>query len=230
VAEEAIRIAEALQHPASLIAAYGSCSPWLLRGEFEPAIRRLERALSLCATPDTYLEYVLVAKWLGYAYTMTGRLADALALLEAAVERARRVNRRMEASVTINLGQAYLAAGRTDDALATAERVLALARERSERGNEAEALHLLGEVASRLDPADPDEAETRYGEAAALSDELAARPLLAHCHLGLGRLHRRNGRGEQARKHLGIATIMYREMEMRLWLEHAGAEQQELTR
>ena len=132
--------------------------------------------------------------------------------------------------MTIHLGQAYLAAGRTDDAMATAERALALSRERSERGNEAEALHLLGEIASRRDPADPDEAETRYGEAAALSDELAMRPLLAHCHLGLGKLHRRNGRGEQARKHLAIATTMYREMEMRFWLERAEAEQQELTR
>ena len=37
-------------------------------------------------------QYFLVANWLGYAYTMTGRLADALALLEAAVEQARRVS------------------------------------------------------------------------------------------------------------------------------------------
>jgi tetratricopeptide (TPR) repeat protein len=230
VAEEAIRLAEALQQPASLIVALASCSPLLLRGEFEPAITRLERALALLSTPpETDLSYTLVANWLGYAYTMTGRPADALALLEPAVERVRRVSRREEAVVTIRLGQAYLAAGRTDDAMATSERALALSRERSERGHEAEALHLLGEITSRRDPADPEDAETRYREAAALSDELAMRPLLAHCHLGLGKLHRRNGRGEPAREHLAIATTMYREMEMRFWLESAEAEQQELT-
>jgi len=225
VAEESIRIAEALQQPASLIQAHAiACSLLLLSGEFEPAITRLERTLSLHSTPETDLQYSLVANWLGYAYTMTGRLADALALLGAAVERARRVTRREEAFVTIRLGQAYLAAGRTADALATAERALALSRERSERGNEAKALHLLGEIASRRDPADADEAEARYREAAALSDELAMRPLLAHCHFALGTLHRRNRWGEQARKHLAIAAIMYREMEMRFWLEHAEAE------
>ncbi len=47
------------------------------------------------------------------------------------------------------------------------------------------------------------------------------RPLIAHCHLGLGRLYRRTGKREQAREYLMIATTMYREMEMRFWLEQA---------
>jgi hypothetical protein len=40
------------------------------------------------------------------------------------------------------------------------------------------------------------------------------RPLIAHCHLGLGKLHRRTGKPEQARAHLTTATTMYREMDM----------------
>ena len=50
------------------------------------------------------------------------------------------------------------------------------------------------------------------------------RPLVAHCHLGLGKLSRRAGNGEQAQEHLGTATTMYRETAMRFWLEQAEAE------
>ena len=47
------------------------------------------------------------------------------------------------------------------------------------------------------------------------------RPLVAHCHLGLGKLYRRTGKREQAQEHLATATTMYREMDMRFWLEQA---------
>jgi hypothetical protein len=62
-------------------------------------------------------------------------------------------------------------------------------------------------------------ARARYRAALALATDLGMRPLAAHCHLGLGTLYRRTGRGEQAREHLAIATGMYREMDMRFWLE-----------
>jgi hypothetical protein len=47
------------------------------------------------------------------------------------------------------------------------------------------------------------------------------RPLVAHCHLGLGKLYRRTGKREQARAHLTTATTMFREMGMIYWLEKA---------
>jgi hypothetical protein len=47
------------------------------------------------------------------------------------------------------------------------------------------------------------------------------RPLVAHCHLGLGTLYGRMGTREQAQEHLVIATTRYREMAMRFWLEQA---------
>jgi hypothetical protein len=50
------------------------------------------------------------------------------------------------------------------------------------------------------------------------------RPLVAHCHLGLGKLYRRTGKDEQAREHLALAATMYREMDMRFYLEQAEAE------
>ena len=50
------------------------------------------------------------------------------------------------------------------------------------------------------------------------------RPLIAHCHLGLGKLYRRTGDREQAQERLTIAATMYREMDMRFWLERAETE------
>ncbi len=57
--------------------------------------------------------------------------------------------------------------------------------------------------------------------------ELLLRPLVAHCHLGLGKLSRRTGQREQAQEHLTTATAMYREMDIRFWLEQAEAEMRE---
>ena len=49
------------------------------------------------------------------------------------------------------------------------------------------------------------------------------RPLVAHCHLGLGKLYRRTGDRAKAQEHLTTATTMYREMGMSFWLEKADA-------
>jgi hypothetical protein len=54
------------------------------------------------------------------------------------------------------------------------------------------------------------------------------RPLVAHCHLGLGKLYARTDKREQAREHLTTATTLYREMDMRFWLEQAEAQMKEL--
>jgi hypothetical protein len=67
-------------------------------------------------------------------------------------------------------------------------------------------------------------AEPRYREAMALATELEMRPLVAHCHLGLGKLYRQTGDHVKAQEHLTTAATMYREMAMSFWLEKADAE------
>ena len=52
---------------------------------------------------------------------------------------------------------------------------------------------------------------------------------VAHCHLGLGKLYRRTGKRQEAQDHLTTATTMYREMDMRCWLEQAEAEMKDLA-
>ena len=61
-------------------------------------------------------------------------------------------------------------------------------------------------------------AEAHYGAAMALASELGMRPLVAHCHLGLGTLYAMTGKREQARAGLSTATALYREMNMQFWL------------
>ena len=108
--------------------------------------------------------------------------------------------------------------------MSLAERGLALASERGHRGIEAWARRLQGEIASCHNTPDVASAEAHYGAAIAQASELGMRPLVAHCHLGLGKLYRRTSQREQAREHLTTATTMYREMDMRFWLEQAAAE------
>ena len=88
-------------------------------------------------------------------------------------------------------GEAHLLADRREDALTIARRALDLALRQKERGNEAWVLRLLGEIASRGDRLDAETVESYYRQALALATELGMRPLVAHCHLGLGKLYRR---------------------------------------
>jgi hypothetical protein len=48
------------------------------------------------------------------------------------------------------------------------------------------------------------------------------RPLVAHCHLGLGRLARQAGDEATATEHLTTAAASYREMGREVWLHQAG--------
>jgi hypothetical protein len=50
------------------------------------------------------------------------------------------------------------------------------------------------------------------------------RPLVAHCHLGLGKLYRRIGDRPKAEDHLTRAAMMYREIDMGFWPQKAEAE------
>ena len=73
---------------------------------------------------------------------------------------------------------------------AQAERALALTRQRGERGLEAWAHWLIGEIASHRTPADPTVAEAHHRDALALAEAIGMRPLAARAQQALGALHR----------------------------------------
>ena len=118
----------------------------------------------------------------------------------------------------LHLGEACLLVGRVEEAHRLAERLLTLSRDRKERGNQAWALWLLGEIAAQRRPPDAEQAEVHYRQALALAEELGMRPLQAHCHADLGTLYTTTGRWEQAHTELAAAIALYRAMAMTFWL------------
>ena len=165
-----------------------------------------------------------MAAALGAAYTLGGRVADAVPLLTQAMEQTTATEMvGYQALCRLSLGEAQLLAGRLEEAHALAERALALAREHQERGNQAYALRLLGDIAARREPPEVEQAEAHYRQALALAEELGMRPLQAHCHRGLGTLYAKTGQREQARTALSTAIELYRAMDMTFWLPQTEA-------
>jgi class 3 adenylate cyclase/tetratricopeptide (TPR) repeat protein len=223
--DEGLRIAEAVAHPSSLMfASWGIGLLCLRQGDLPRALPRLERAVGICQDADLPAYFLLMSAALGAAYTLDGRIADAIPLLTQAMEQmAAPEPVAFQALCRLSLGEAHALAGRLEEAHALAERALAFAHEHQERSNQAYALRLLGEIAAHRDPPEVEQAEAFYRQALALADELGMRPLLAHCHFGLGILYNRIGCPEQTYAELSAAIELYRAMEMTFWLERAEA-------
>jgi class 3 adenylate cyclase/tetratricopeptide (TPR) repeat protein len=224
--EQAIQQAEALGQAYGLFHAYWAlCAVYLERGDHERAVELGSRAYGIGY--ETHWQQALdnAAGLLGHAHSLGGRFAEALTLLEGKLTATERGPAFVWHRDLYYLGGAYLRSRRQEDALRVARSALEIARTSHQRGREARAVHLLG--AAHAARNDTSEAEDHYRDALRLASDLSMRPLVAHCHLGLGKLYRRTDEHEQAREHLTIATTMYREMGMTYWLEKAESETRE---
>jgi len=223
---EALRMAEAADSPFSIVAAGWTLGQsYIRKGAFEQATGVLERTVRACQEREVPLLSPFVSSILGYSYALSGRTNEGLPLLQQGLERTETAGFRLQQALCIAyLSEAYLLAGRWEDAAALARRAHSLALNHGERGHEAWALRLLGEIAARPDPPEIDQAEARYRQALRLAEELGMRPLVAHCRLGLGTLYRKVGCAEQAQAELATAAALYRAMEMPFWLARAEAE------
>jgi tetratricopeptide (TPR) repeat protein len=225
LADEGVRIAEAVNHPFTLEQIYDSVgSLALLKGDFDQAISLLERALEICRAANIQSSVPYIASRLGHAYALARRVNQALPLLEQAVERATAMKRWAGfARCVARLSEGYLLAGRRDAAVPLAQRALELSHEYKERGSQAWALRLLGEIYTHHDRPAAEPAEGYYYQALALAEELGMRPLQAHGHLGLGTLYASIGQREPARAELSAAMDLYRAMDLTFWLPQAEA-------
>ena len=89
-AQEAVRIAEMLGHPLSLVAAYSTLSyVYMVKGDLEKALTLLDRSLEICRTAHLDIWLSRARAQLGYAYVHLSRSAEALPLLEEAAKRPR---------------------------------------------------------------------------------------------------------------------------------------------
>jgi tetratricopeptide (TPR) repeat protein len=220
--EEGLRLAEAVDHPNSLIqGCHGVSHVYLRKGEWHQAILWLERGLDVCRVWDIPVLLYNVSSTLGYTYVLAGRMSEALPLLEQSASTEGMEGR--SGRVHGWLSEAYLRLGRLDEALAVALRGLEFCRTQAQRGEQAWALRLLGEIHAHRHPPEIELAEASYHEALALAEALGMRPLQAHCHRGLGTLYAKIGHREQAQAELSIAIRLYKAMAMTFWLPQAEA-------
>ena len=199
--EEGIRMAEARDHPFSRASSYGSLGDlYLHKGDLHKAISLLERGVELCQVWQIQFSSPCCFAF-GRAYALSGRVVEALLLLEQAVEQAAStgfipyISRGLAA-----FSEGYLLACRPEDAMpscSTCPRggspsTTNGATRRGPSASSARSPHSV--ILWRLE-----QAEDHYRQALALAEEFGMRPLQAHCHLGLGTLYAKTGWREQAR-------------------------------
>jgi tetratricopeptide (TPR) repeat protein len=225
VGEDAVRLAEEVEHPYSIaIALWHVGVLYQRQGDIHTAIPVLERGLALCQSANNPLHVPLFAAFLGAAYALAGRTAEAHPFLDQALERLA-TGRRIfsHALVLTELSEALLLVGRVDEASTLATCLLELSRTHIECGYEAHAHCLIAEVAMRRTPPDVEPAAAHYRQALTLATALGMRPLQAHCRHGLGSLYANTGRPALARSELETAIDLYRSMDMIFWLPRAEA-------
>jgi tetratricopeptide (TPR) repeat protein len=225
IGEEGLRIAEAVEYPLSFMwASWGRGLLCLFQGNLPRALLLLERAVGICQDMDLPVYFPRIAVALGAAYTLGGRVADAVPLLTQAMEQATAMGIvEDQALCHLAMGEVQVLAGRLEEAYARAEHALALAHKHGKRGNQAFVLRLLSDIAARREPPEAEQAAAHYRQALALAQELGMRPLQAHCYRGLGTLYAQTGQREQARTELATAIEMYQSMEMTFWLPQTEA-------
>jgi class 3 adenylate cyclase/tetratricopeptide (TPR) repeat protein len=218
---EAIRLAEVMHRAYPVGLAHRAAGTLhLLKGEWAKARVPIEHGLAVLRSgnavfliPGAVAASAWVLAQLGEASEALNRLQEGQQLLE-----------RQAAKGLVDhhgwsyhaLGRASLLLGRLDQARRMGDR--AVQSSPSQRGYAAHALHLLGDIATHLDAFDATSGDTHYRQALALAEPRGMRPLVAHCHLGLGKLYLRTGERERAQEHLTTAATMYREMDMAYWL------------
>jgi tetratricopeptide (TPR) repeat protein len=224
---EAIRIAESTHHAFTLAQVhFSTVCLHVSHGDWTKAHDASEQWIALLRKGNSVLTLAAAVAYSALILARLGEAGAALSLLREAEQLIERSTAGLEmtGAVYLSLGRACLLLGRLDEGQILANRIIESLV--AQPGFTAGALHLLGDVASHPDRFDAETAEANYREALALAEPRGMRPLVAHCHLGLGKLYRRTGKTEQAQEHISTATAMYREMGMIYWLEQAESETQ----
>jgi tetratricopeptide (TPR) repeat protein len=224
---EALRLAEPTRHAFPVGMAHLAAG-WLhlFNGDWARARSLIERGIAAYRTGNVVLNLPHAVAASAWVLVQVGEASEALTRLREGEQLLEREATRgivgLHGEAYHSLGRAALLLGRLDEARSLGDRALTYSP--SHPGFAAHALHLLGDIATHPGRFDAESGEAHYRKALALAEPRGMRPLVAHCHLGLGKFYRRAGKREQAREHLTTATTMYREMDMPFWLAAADAE------
>ncbi len=219
-AARAVRAADESDHPYAQAIAYAwRVLPVALRGDFAQALPLCDVAVQLCERKELlgWLPFAY-AQW-GWILSWSGRPEEGVSFIERAVTLLDTVGIRAFLSLRhVEWAEGLLLAGRIDEAARAATRALELAVTHGERTVETWARCLLGDIAMAARQPEVDVARSHYEPARTLAEELGLSLLLARCHLGLGRLEQRGKRPAEAREHLTVAGLLYRQAGSDYWL------------
>ena len=227
LAKEAVRVAEAGQHDLSLAMAYSAAgrAP-LMQGDFPTAISWLAKSIEICRRSNFAPLFLLVACDLGEAYVRSGRVPEAVALLEEATVRSGALRLMpTHAWNVVMLAESYLLSGRLEEGTRELQRGLEMAVANKQRWLEAEGLRIQSAALASAASPDLDGARSAADRARRIAEELGMRPLLGRCHLALAQVGRQVA-DAGAREHLERAAALFAETDMRFWLAQADSERQ----
>jgi class 3 adenylate cyclase/tetratricopeptide (TPR) repeat protein len=218
---EAIKIADTTEHAYTIGWAHFAASvPHLLKGDWAKARTLVEHWIVTVRAGNVALHLPWAVAASAWALAQMGENDEALERVHEAEEL---LESQAAHGIVSHRGWAYHAAGRACSVLGQVDKARELAERavgtsQNQPGFAAHALHLLGDLACQANRFDPENSTAHYREALALAKKHGMRPLVAHCHHGLGTVYGRTGKSE-AHKHLATATAMYREMDMAFWHE-----------
>src|SRR3989441_1199695 len=227
---KAQRAAETTEHAYSRLITWTLIGlVWIRRGRLARAVLPLERGLEACRQKHLTVWLPIPLSLLGLAFVRMGHVIEGLRLLEESVALSRELGIRAYFPLwMLHLAEGYLAAGKSAQAAETAREALELAVASGERGHEAYAHHLLGEIALRGDSPALDEALERYQTALGLAEKLGMRPLAGWAHLGLRAAYAGAGRRAEAETHGATGETLLRELGISVWQDRAATEPTEL--
>jgi tetratricopeptide (TPR) repeat protein len=202
---------------------------WLRRGFPGRAVQPLQRSLQACKEAHLPLWQPVASSVLGLSLVMLDALDEGLPLLEEAVRLTAELGVKAHLPLwKAHLAEGLLAAGQTERARLQAQEALELAVAHQERGHQAWTLRLLGEIAAQDGPQGIEQATKHCTDALGLAQELSARPLVALCHLSLGRLYRQARMLRKAEEHLAESLPLCLGMGLGVWGERAATELKQL--
>jgi len=203
----------------------------VMKGDWAAAHSLLERGVAIVRTANIVL---LLPRMIASSTVVLAQLGKTNEAFERLRECEQILKRQLARGIVGNHGWAYhwlsracLQLGNLDEAHHLGESAIECSP--SHPGLVAHAQHLLGDIATHADRFDAEKAEACYREALSLAEPRGMRPIIAHCHCGLGVLFRRTGKIVQAREHMIAATEMYRDMHMDFWLKQSEAKMRELA-
>jgi class 3 adenylate cyclase/tetratricopeptide (TPR) repeat protein len=219
---EAIRLAESTQHAYTISWAHFAASILhLLKRDWPKARSLVEHWIVMLRTGNVAMLLPWAVAFSAWALAQIGEAKEALSRIREAEQL---LERQAASGIVGHRGWAYhavsracLLLGRRDEARRLGD--CSVVSSQRQPGFAAHALHLLGDIASDPDRLDAENGAAYYRQALALAELHGMRPLVAHCHIGLGKLYGRIGKPQHARENLTAATTMYREMDMDFWLE-----------